>query len=167
MRAVSHAASVLVNENTKSNFIALQSAVLSKGETTVVVVGEHESLLDSALSKNLLYSGYHNLIGTEGVSAFWNGSISNTLISSSNIINPITNVNGKFISNLNPNNMTFKATHLAFINNTNEIINEENAINRLIKLTDEKKIDVIKSIVTGTKLHSIKTATEALAFLPK
>ena len=159
---------VVVNERV-ANAVALPSTTLVKGNKTVVVVGDESAeLISSALSQNVLYGGHHNVITPDFVSAVWNGVIAKepaTLPQDRGI--PAIVVGGETVVPLNPDNAVLPATHFVFVTNgaTDGALSEDEAIKRLVQLTDEKKTEAIKAILKGAKLSVVGKAATALSLL--
>lgn len=137
--------------------IALNSTVLSKGNKTVLVVNGNESLVQKSLVDSSLYGSYHNLVSADGVSAFWNGVISDTSSKVSGDI-PRIESRGKSIQILTPNNMTFPLNSVVFFEDgaVKSTVTEDEALEKLTKLTDEKKSVIVKMIVnSGVKAFKV------------
>ena len=171
--AIAHASTVVINEKFPDS-LALPSVSVVKGKSSVVIVGADESIVSTAASSpdKLLYGAYNNVLSSEGVAAVWGGVVGATSLSnhySESFKNtPCVNVNGKAAFQVHPNNLSFPVTHLAFYDkNTTSLssINEEEAVKRLLEVTDESKQDLIKSIVKGVKLSVIGRSTNLSSLL--
>lgn len=73
--AVGLAADALINEDESAAGFSIASTVLTKGGSTTVVIGASDDLVTAAAKKGLLYGAYNNYITNFGVSALWNGYI--------------------------------------------------------------------------------------------
>lgn len=165
--AIGHAASVVSNAlNTLS--VSLNSVSIVKGDKTALIVGYDDSVIDAAISKNMLYGAYQNFVSVDGVSAFWNGVVSKNISTKQNDQTvPIIEIQDKKLAQLIPNNFAHPVSHLSFYNagSSKENITEEEAIKRLVTLTDENNLEAIKQIIKGKKLSIIGSASDAVSLI--
>lgn len=166
--AISMTASVLSNEKS-NNSLAVDSVVISSGKTTVVVVNGNESLIETALSKNVLYGAYANIIGPDYVSTFFNGVITAAPVTVPNTLSvPAIIAQGKAVKPLIPDNAIFPMTHLVFYDEkaSKVSLSVDDAVQRLVKLSDEKFTDAIKTVVgSNVKISTEKGVSDVLALL--
>lgn len=69
------AADALINEDESAAGFSVASTVLNKNGSTTVVISASDDLVSAAAQKGLLYGAYNNYITNFGVSALWNGYI--------------------------------------------------------------------------------------------
>ncbi len=157
--AVAHAACVLVNAH-YSGVVALSSLSVSNGKDTAVVIGADESLIEAAGAK--VYGAYGNVLSADGVSALFNGVIGAP--KSSGAV-PTVVVGGKAAVALEPVNLTFPAKKIVFYEKGGKTgpISEDEAVKRILALTDDSKAAVAAAIVKGAKLSTSGSAADAVA----
>ena len=91
----------------------LASLSLVKGNETALVVGAPEEFNQFALSQNILYGAYHNVISTAGTSAVWKGVVA-PVSGDSGSDTPLVVVKGNAARAVNPNNLAFAPASLFF-----------------------------------------------------
>jgi hypothetical protein len=167
VEGISHSATVVLNEQ-NSNMLALPSVCLAKGKNTILVVGAPDELAVAADKKNVLYGAYSNLISNLGVTALFNGLITDDA-NSSGSDRDIPNVvsEGKTIRSIIPNNMAFPPSHIIFFEKGAKMANisEGDANAKIVALTDEKKKDIAASIISGVKLSVAGSVEEIVALV--
>lgn len=112
MDAIGHAYAGTLNEQVPEAAV-LSSLSLVKGNETSLVVGAPEEFNQFALSQNILYGAYHNVISTTGTSAVWNGVIA-PVSGESSSDTPSIVVKGSAARAVNPNNLAFAPSSLFF-----------------------------------------------------
>jgi len=164
--AIGHAAAVLMNEQQKSS-LALSSTSVVRNDKTTVIISADDSVIDEAQAKGIVYGAYANLLSTEGVSALFNGIIGAAAAPSSTHRStpPAVVSGGKAVLALTPNNLSFAAKHLVFYEKGTKKapLSEDEAVKRLVELTDDSKTEVAKAIVKGAKIFVAGTSHEALS----
>jgi len=161
--AVGEAACVLINAQSATS-IAVPSIALTKGNDTIVVINGDDSLATSAAQKKTLYGAYHNVLSTNGVSALWNGYIGAT---STNGSLPTVVVGGQAAVALEPNNLAFPSKEIYFFEEgaTKGKLTEEEAIKKLVDITDESKKEVAGSILKGANIYVTGSTSDILESL--
>jgi hypothetical protein len=144
-----------VSNDLNPSTLALNSVSCVKNDKCVIVVNGNDAVIQYAAKENILYGPYHNIITKDGVSAFWNGYVSNSAKSSVSL--PLVLSQGKAVEVIAPDNMTHPMTLLAFYQEgkAKASLSEEDAIAKLVKLTDEKKLDSIKALLKDVKCFTI------------
>lgn len=161
--AMGLATTVVIN-STYNDALAVASSTVVKGNKTVVIIGADESVVEAAAAKNILYGAYHSILTKTGVSAVWNGYIgASTAISTATDLPTVVN-SGKAAIAINPNNMAHPAEEIVFFEagKGKATITEDDAIARLMAMTDDTKKDAISMLVKGCKLSVAGNATDAL-----
>lgn len=114
---VGQAGCTLINaEQVDGVAIASTSLVNPATGATTIVIGADDSLIQEALGKKVLYGAYHNVLTKRGVSAVWNGVITNAADAAASTSNGVPQmvINGKTVTTLEPNNMSNRATRIVF-----------------------------------------------------
>lgn len=157
--AIAHAACVLVNSQ-YSGVIALSSLSVTNGKDTAVIVGADDSVVEAAGAKT--YGAYGNVLSADGVSALFNGVIGAP--KSTGAIPSIV-VGGKSAVALEPVNLTFPAKKIVFFEKGGKSgsISEEEAVKKIVALTDDSKAAVAAAIVKGAKLSVLGSASDAVS----
>lgn len=126
--AVGEAANVMLNATYK-DAIAIHSVSIVNGKDTTVIINGDDSVIAEAVSKEVLYGAYNNLLSLKGVSALWNGVISST---GTNKAIPNIMVDKESAVVLEPNNLAFPATHIIFYEKgaKSGALSEEEAVKR-------------------------------------
>jgi hypothetical protein len=105
--------------------IALPSVALNNG---TLIVGADDEVVEAALNAKKLYGAYHNyIVPGFGVSALWNGCITQADTITSSV--PVIAVNGKGVMPLSPNNLS-NITQIKFYDKEAKKISSEEAIAR-------------------------------------
>jgi len=159
---IAHAAVVLVNAQ-YANVVAVPSLSVSNGKETAVVIGADDSVVDAAVGKNIVHGAYGNVLSVDGVSAMWNGVVGAPVKSSGAV--PTVSVGGKAAVALAPVNLAFPAKRIVFYEKGGKSgsISEDDAVKRIVALTDESKAAVAAAIVKGAKLSVTGSAADAVA----
>lgn len=165
VEAITLATTVLANEKW-SEVLAVPSLSLSKGKSSVVVVGADEVTLQAAVGQQqqqqVLVGAYGNVLTSEGVSSLWNGFVgSSSSVGKENKV-PTVAVNGKAAVASPPNNLSFAVTHLCFFDkNTSSTssLSEEEAVKKLVVIVGENKTETIKKLIKGVKLSVVGKST--------
>ena len=163
--AVGHAATVLIN-NQQAESLAIPSASFTKDKSTCVVVGADEDVVSALYANKSLYGAYHNILTSVGVSAIWNGFIGTATAADADSV-PSVFVGGKSAISLSPYNAVFPATHIAFYEKGQKTssLSEDEAVKRIVALTEESKSDLIKSLLKGVKLSVVGSAADVSKIL--
>lgn len=151
--AVGHASSVLINVQ-NANALALPSVALVKGDKTVLVIGADDSVVDTAIASSLVYGAYHNVLSASGVSAMWNGVISAPAAkNASRLVPPMVVSGGKAAVSVSPNNLAGPVQTMVFYEKGKgkTALSEEEAVKRLVAVTDDSKAELAKNLVKGVK----------------
>lgn len=161
---IGEAASVVSNDLNPSA-IALSSLSCVKNDKCIVVVNANEAVVQYAAKENILYGPYHNILTVDGVSAFWNGYIADAPKSAGKL--PLVLNQGKGVQIASPDNMSHPAVVLAFFEEgkAKSAISAEDAVARVVKITDEKKLDFIKSLLKDTKSFVIGNPQEIVTLV--
>ena len=162
VEALGLASSVLLNEQ-NATALALPSLSLVKGGNTVVVVGADDALLDAALSSSLVYGAYNNLVMGTGVTALFNGVISTPKGATGRLAAPAIVNGGKAAVPLSPDNLTNPAKAIVFFEKGKgkSSLSEEEAVKRIVALTDESKAAVAKTLLqSGVKCYTASSMAD-------
>lgn len=144
---------------------ALASLTMVKGKDTGIVIGAPDEFIQFALSKNILYGAYHNVLSATGTSAVWNGAVAPAGGTSGSDI-PSVVVKGSAIRVVNPNNLAFSPSSLFFYEAgaKKSTISPADAVKRLIATSGEdSKVDVFTEIAKNAKNIAIVGSTNDLA----
>jgi hypothetical protein len=159
--AVGHAASVLSNTQHPSA-VTLPCTVLAKGKETAVILGGGDDVLDAAAQAGTLYGAYHNTLSPEGVSAVWGGYVSSNAAAASvsqlgSTSTPVVVVGGKAAVANYPNNLAHPAKHVVFYEKgaAKSKLSADEALKRVVALSEESKTDAIKAILQNTVVSII------------
>jgi hypothetical protein len=137
---------------------------LVKGGNTVVVVGAEDSIVDAAVSSSALYGAYHNLVSSAGVSALWNGVVSTPASAkvTGRFVPPMVTNGGKAAVVLAPNNLANAAKAIAFFEKGKgkAAISEEEAVKRIVAVTDDSKTELAKNLVKGIKCYVVGSMSD-------
>ena len=131
---------VLMNER-RPDILAIPSITVIKNNSTTLIIGADDEVVEQAYTTGILYGAYHNVvIPTSGVSALWGGGIgkaSNTVNVTEQNDTPVVVVGGKAAMKTNPNNMAFLPTHIIFVEKdvASGIVSEADAIAKYVILT--------------------------------
>ena len=112
--AVGLAADALINEDETAAGFSVASTVLSKGGSTSVVIGASDDLVSAAAQKGLLYGAYNNYITSFGVSALWNGYITQTSTGAKSTSTGVT-VKGDVVLASPPDNLINPPSEFIFV----------------------------------------------------
>ncbi len=170
IEAVGHASSVLINEENKSA-VAVPSLVVVSGKDTVVIVGADDALVQQAAEGASLLGAYHNVLSAEGVSAMWNGVIgasSSAAAEDSKFAEvPRVVVGGHAARAVVPNNLANAATRIVFFEKgtAKAPLSIDEAVTRLVALTDESKADLIRSLLKDANLSTAGKVEDVAALL--
>lgn len=163
--ALGLAATVVMNARS-ADTIALPSCTLTKDKKTVVVVNASDSVVEKAASANSLYGAYHNAITTQGVSALWNGIIAKAPQTNASDVPHVVN-GGLAAVSMPPNNMAFAPEVFVFYEEgaSKANLSEEDAVKRIVALTDDSKSALAATLVKGKKCLLVGSAADAIATL--
>ncbi|KAJ1432747.1 hypothetical protein B484DRAFT_394836 [Ochromonadaceae sp. CCMP2298] len=155
------AATVLLNTQ-QPGALALACTSMVKGKETAVVVGADEEVLGAIAQSGNLYGAYHNIISPLGVSALWNGYIGPAAGSPAACPTPAVIVGGKTVLCVEPNNMAHPATHIVFYEKgaARSKLSADEAVKRLVGLTDESKEAAIQALLKGASVSVIGKAAD-------
>jgi len=148
-----------------ANAAAVASVSMVKGKDTGVVIGAPEEFTQFALSKNILYGAYHNVISVAGTSAVWGGVVA-PVAGESGSDAPSVVVKGSAARYLNPNNLAFAPSSLFFYEAgaKKSKLSAADAVKRLIAATGEEgKEALFAEIVKNANNISIVGSTKDLA----
>jgi len=148
IEVIGHANTVLVNQQQPSS-VALASTVLVKGADTVVILNANDDIVEAAATAGLLYGAYHNILTPDGVTAMWNGYLgSSKMLTATSSKTPVVSVNDKVTITLEPNNVVFPPKHIIFYDKgaSKSKLSIDEALKRVIDLTDESKEEAIKAL---------------------
>jgi len=164
IEALGHAAGVIIGQE-QPNGIVLPSVSLFNGSSTAIVVGADDSVIAGAIEKKVLYGAYHNYVSANGVSALWNGVIGSAETASS----PAVTSGGKATTVIAPQNLAHPAKHFIFYKKDGPSgkLTEEEAVKRLVELTDESKKNLCAELVKGANLHIVGSSSAIAAALGK
>lgn len=96
-----------------STAVAFPSLSVSKNNQIAIIVGAPDEFTQAAISQNIIYGAYHNVISEIGTSAVWAGAISPfTANTESNT--PSVVVKGLTARSLHPNNLAFSPSTFVF-----------------------------------------------------
>ncbi len=159
--AIGLASTVVMNTLSK-DMLAVPSVAINKGNNTAVIINGDDSVLDMAVSKNVLYGPYHNALSTYGVSALWGGYIGNANATTSSTVPVVVN-GGKGIVSSDPNNMAMPAKEIYFYEKgaSKKVLTEEKATKKLVELTDESKKELIATLLKGVTVTAIGSPSDA------
>lgn len=151
--AMGHASTVLVNQQHEKCLALPCSSFYNKGETTIII-GANDSMIQAGAQAGSLYGAYHNVMTPSGVSAMWNGYIgpsSKVTTAVGDSIAPIVVVNDQATIPTVPFNMVHAAKRVLFLEegaNASKLTTEE-AVQRIVALTDETKATAAAELLTG------------------
>jgi hypothetical protein len=111
VEALGYAYSGALNDSNASA-VALPSLSVVRNRDTAVVVGANDEFVQAALSKNILYGAYHNVISSVGTSAVWGGVIAPYSADTSST--PSVIVKGLAARSTSPANLAFAPSTLFF-----------------------------------------------------
>lgn len=159
IEAVGQAAGVLIGQEQAAGVVVPSTSVFN-GKNTVVIVGADDNVVKSAVDKKVLYGAYHNYLSTAGVSALWNGAIVNAAADSTGIV-----ANGAAINIADPQNLANPAKQFIFFEKdaASASLSEEEAVKRIVSLTDESKAPLIAELVKGAKISVAGSASACAA----
>lgn len=132
--AVGLAADALINEDETATGFSVASTVLTKNGSTIVVIGASDDLVSAAGQKGLLYGAYNNYITSFGVSALWNGYITQTSTGAKSTSLPAVTVKGDMVLASLPDNLINPPSEFIFVdkdaatNNKTGPISEQEAL---------------------------------------
>lgn len=153
--AIGLATTIYIN-STRNDILALPSTCISKGSNTVIIVGADDSVVDAATSKNVLYGAYHHAISKNGVFSLWNSYIGNGATSAGDI--PSIVIGGKSVKPLAQKSAASSPTSIIFFEAgaTKKDLTEDEALKKVLEITDSSKSDVAKGILSGKNICSRK-----------
>ena len=159
--AIGFASTVVMNALSK-DMLAVPSVAISKGSNTAVIINGDDSVLDMAVSKNVLYGPYHNALSALGVSALWGGYIGNANAAANSDV-PVVVSGGKGVVSSDPNNMAMPAKEIYFYEKgaSKKVLTEEEATKKLVELTDESKKELIATLLKGVTVTAIGSPSDA------
>lgn len=147
--------------------VAIASLSMVNGKDTAIVIGAPDEFVQFAMSKNLLYGAYHNVLSTTGTSAVWNGAVAPVAGGESGSDTPSIVVNGSAARALNPNNLAFAPSSLFFYeagSNKKSKLSPAEAVQRLIAATGEEgKEALFAELVKNAKNIAVVGSTKDLA----
>eukprot|EP00607_Mallomonas_marina_P003299 CAMPEP_0182428482 /NCGR_PEP_ID=MMETSP1167-20130531/23056_1 /TAXON_ID=2988 /ORGANISM="Mallomonas Sp, Strain CCMP3275" /LENGTH=396 /DNA_ID=CAMNT_0024611417 /DNA_START=101 /DNA_END=1291 /DNA_ORIENTATION=+ len=165
VEALGLASCVLMNERAPE-VLALPSLCVSKGKETILIIGADDAITEAVLAKGNLYGAYHNvIIPGVGVSALWGGVIAPSASLTSTSVVPSVIVGNKTAVKSDPNNLVFPVTEFIFVEKGSTKITKEEAIKKLVDLTDETKARVAEAVLKGAKVSAVSTVKAVLAKL--
>eukprot|EP01038_Epipyxis_sp_PR26KG_P005163 gene5163-7188_t len=163
--AIGHAASVYINEKQK-DAVAIPAVTLVKGKETVIIVGGDDSIVDAAaqsINGSSLFDAYHCVLSAPGVSALWNGYIGNipSKTDPASLV-PSVHVNGKTVVPIVPHNLAFPPTQILFYQKgaKKSVLSLEDAVKKIVELSDSSKEGLINSLLSGVKLSVIGKSSD-------
>jgi hypothetical protein len=161
--AVGYAYAGTLNEQV-ADAVALASLSLVNGQETTLVVGTvPDDFVQLALSKNMLYGAYHNVISAAGTSAVWNGVIAPAAADAGSGT-PAMVVKGSAARAMNPNNLAFAPTSLFFYEAgaKKSKLSADEAVKRLVAASGEEgKEALFAEIVKNVKnIHVVSSAKD-------
>ncbi len=165
VEAISLAAVGTINVQ-QADCIALPSCSIVKDGKSTLVVNADDSVVAAAHAAGALYGAYANLITPVGLSALFNGVIcaapaqsTVSKFSAAHVIN-----GGLTAVALQPDNMAATPRTLVFFEAgaTKKALTEEEAVTRLVGLTDDKKKATIEAFVKGAKCFVAGSAKDAM-----
>ena len=161
VEALTEAACGVINEQ-QADSLALPSCAFNNG---TLVINADDSVTTGAHSAGALYGAYGNIITPDGMTAMWDG-----------VIGPVpSKVAGHgaapFVVNggntavcLQPDNMTNKPTRIVFFEAGagKKAVSEDDAVARLVDMSDEGKEGAIRSLIKGIKCSTAGSAKECM-----
>lgn len=163
VEAIGMASDVLINGRS-TEVLSLPSVALTSGK---VIIGADDSVVDAAATKGSLYGAYNNVITTDGVSAGWNGIIGKApakAASSHRFAVPYVVSGGKAAVALTPDNMVNAGDVVFFEAGAGKkALSTEDAVAKIVDLTDESKADLAAKLLSGRKCSIIGSASDAIA----
>ena len=111
VEALGYAYSGALNDSNPTA-VALPCLSVVRNRDTAVVVGANDEFVQAALSKNILYGAYHNIISTVGTSAVWGGVVAPYTADSSST--PSVVVKGLAARSTSPANLAFAPSTFFF-----------------------------------------------------
>jgi hypothetical protein len=160
IHAIGHAACVLKNVQ-HPNSVTLPSTVLAQGNKTAVIFGGGDDVLDAAAEAGLLYGAYHNTLSAEGVSAVWGGYIGSAAKAQASQLGsltaPVVSVGGRAAVHAYPNNLAHPVKNFVFYEKgaTKGKLSMEEALTRIVSLSEEAKTEAIKAILQNATVSVI------------
>lgn len=165
--AIGHAANVVMTEQSEDGIAVSSASIVSKNGNTILIVGADDSVVEAALKTGVLNGAYNNLITNYGISALWGGVISGVpseppsthRLSAPHVVNGSTTA-----VHLQPDNMVAPAAAVVFYEKgaAKKALTTEQAVAKLVELTDESKTEVIKAILKGAKCSIVGSAADAV-----
>jgi hypothetical protein len=119
--------------------LAIASIALNDGKNTVVIVGADDAVLKILAGKPIVYGAYHNILSSSGVSAMWNGYITEASVTvpvtdSSLLSTPLPSVvvNGMKAVTTPPFNLVHPAKHIVFYEKDSKkgVVTEADAVSK-------------------------------------
>jgi len=161
IQAIGDANCVIMNER-YVDAVALPSITIVNGDkTTVIIGGDAASNAILTAKKGYLYGAYHNVITPSGVSALWNGYITKDATPSASSV-PVVEADGYIVVASPPDNMVNPPTQYIFIDKVSGAVTTEDAVKRIISLTDEAKTVAVEALLKDVKTVSVATIEDAL-----
>lgn len=159
VEAIAHASSVLINES-QTESLALPSASFTTDKASVVVVGADDATVDKLVTNKSLYSAYSNILTESGVSAGFNGYISNPTATNTGV--PSVVVGGKAANTLSPNNLMNPCTHLAFFEKGGKkgAIKTEEAVAKIVAIAGESKAELAAALLKNAKCSVVTSSSD-------
>lgn len=161
--AIGYAYAGTLNEQV-SDAVAIASLSLVKGKNTSLVINAPEEFTQFAISQNILYGAYHNVISAAGTSAVWNGAVTTAADSGSDV--PSVVVKGSAARAIHPNNLAFAPSSLFFYEAGSKLskISPADAVKRLVTATGEEgKEALFAEIAKNAKNIAVVGSTKDLA----
>lgn len=166
IEGVGHAACVLANTQ-QPTAVTLPCTAIAKGKDTAIVIGGGDEVVAAAAQAGTLYGAYHNTLSPEGVAAIWGGYISPSAANAKasqqgSSVTPIVVVEGKAAVANHPNNLAYPAKHIVFFEKgaSKGKLSTEEALTRLVALSEEVKTDALKVILQNATVSVIGNAAD-------
>jgi hypothetical protein len=159
IEAISTASDVIINAR-HSDVLCVSGTALTNG---TLIINADDSVIDAALSKNLVYSAYNTILTSNGMSAGWNGVIDKTAKPSNGSHRfdiPLV-VNDAAVNVMQPDNMMALPKNLVFYEKGGKTgtMTEADAVAKLVEISgDEDKANAIATLINGMKCSSINSA---------
>ncbi len=169
IHSLGYATTVVLNES-ELPLIALPSSVFIKNQQSIVVVNADDSVVEAGVNAGAtLYGRYHHTLATAGVASLWNGMVTFATKASIATFQPVPHVvvQGQAVSVLEPDNFTYTATHIVLYEPKGkaEVLKGEEAVKKLLEITEGKKEVVIKELLDKATVHVITSAKELSSLL--
>jgi len=161
VEALTEAACGVLNEQ-QADSVAVPSCALTNG---TLVINADDSVTTGAHGAGSLYGAYGNIITPDGVTAMWDGVVGPVPAkAAAHGAAPFVVNGGNTAISLQPDNMSNKPTKIVFFEAGagKKALSEDEAVERLVDLSDEGKTDAIRSLLKGVKCSTAGSAKDCM-----